>query len=95
MTQRSHGLFVGRTRHLARHYKPSRLGISKLIKEFEVGSKVVIIPKGNFNNIPHPRYKGRIGVVTEKRGDAYVVVVHTSKSTKRQIIVPQMHLERA
>lgn len=95
MTQRSHGLFVGRTRHLARHYRPSGLGISKLIKDFEVGTNVVIIPKGNFNNIPHPRYKGRQGKVIEIRGDAYVVEVKVSKSTTRKIIVPQMHLERA
>ncbi len=95
MAQRSHGLFVGRTRQLARHYKPSKLGITKLIKDFKVDDRVIIVPKGNFKNIPHPRYKGRVGVVTEKRGDSYVVEVHTSKSVTRQIIVPQMHLEKA
>jgi large subunit ribosomal protein L21e len=95
MTGRSHGLFAGRSRNLARHHKPSKLGISKLIKDIEVGSKVVIVPKSNFRNIPHPRYKGRTGTVIEKRGDAYVVQVYVSKSAIRKIIVPQMHLERA
>ncbi len=95
MAQRSHGLFVGRTRQLARHHKPSKLGITTLIKDFKVDDRVIIIPKGNFRNIPHPRYKGRVGKITEKRGDAYVVEIHTSKSVIRQIIVPQMHLERA
>ncbi len=94
MSQRSHGLFVGRTRQLARHHKPSKLGITKLIKSFEIGEKAVVMPAGNFRNIPHPRYKGRVGVVTEKRGDAYVIRIWTSKSTSRQLIVPQMYLEK-
>lgn len=95
MTERSHGLFVGRTRHLARHHKPSRLGITKIIKSFNVGDKVVIVQKGNFRNIPHPRYRGKVGTVIEKRGSSYVVEVPVSSSTKRRIIVPQMHLEKA
>ena len=95
MSQRSHGLFVGRTRQLARHHKPSKLGITALIKNFNVNDRVMIMPKGNFKNIPHPRYKGRVGTVLERRGDAYVVEVVTSKSTTRKIIVPQMHLDKA
>ena len=94
MSQRSHGLFIGRTRNLSRHNKPSTLGISKLIKRFDVGSKVIISQKSNFRNIPHPRYRGRIGTVVEKRGDAYVVEFSVSKSIKRKVIVPQMHLEK-
>ncbi len=94
MTKRSHGLFVGRTRHLARHHMPSKLSITKLIKNFNIGDKVAIVPKGNFRDIPHPRYRGRVGTVKEKRGSAYVVEVWVSKSTKRSIIVPQRHLEK-
>ncbi|MCL4365097.1 MAG: 50S ribosomal protein L21e [Candidatus Marsarchaeota archaeon] len=95
MTQKSHGLFAGRTRNLTRHSRPSRLGITRLIKDFKVGDRVIISPKSNLNNIPHPRYRGRVGKVTEKRGDAYVVEIWTSKSTSRSIIVPQMHLEKS
>ncbi len=95
MTGRSHGLFVGRTRHLARHHKPSKLSITKQIKNFGVGDKVVIVPKGNFRDIPHPRYRGRVGTVKEKRGSAYVVEVMVSRRTRRSIIVPQRHLERS
>jgi hypothetical protein len=53
------------------------------------------VPKGNFRNIPHPRYRGRVGTVVEKRGFAYVVEIPVSSSTKRKLIVPQMHLEKA
>lgn len=94
MSQRSHGLFVGRTRHLARHNKPSSLGISKKLKRLEVGTMIVISPKSNFKNIPHPRYRGKVAKIIEKRGAAYVVELSVSKSIKRKIIVPQMHLEK-
>ncbi len=76
---------------------PSTLGISKKIKKFEIGSRVVILPKGNFRNIPHPRYRGRVGTVIEKRGESYVVEMRVRasvKSPKRSIIVPQIHLNR-
>ena len=65
-----------------------------MIKNFKVGDKVSIVPKGNFADIPHPRYRGRIGEIIEKRGDAYIVQVSVSKSTIRKIIVPQRHLEK-
>jgi large subunit ribosomal protein L21e len=94
MTERSHGLFQGRTRHLARHHKPSRLGIGTMLKRFGVGDRVAIVPKGNFKDIPHPRYRGRVGTVTEKRGGAYVVEFMVSLKTKRTLVVNQRHLEK-
>ena len=93
MTKRSHGLFVGRTRHLARHHKPSSLSVNDYIKKFDVGEKVAIVPKGNTRDIPHPRYRGRIGVITEIRGSSYVVKVRIM-SAERTLIVPAIHLER-
>ena len=65
-----------------------------LVKDIKVGDKVAIIPKGNFRNIPHPRYRGRIGIVEEKRGSAAVVKVRIM-SAYRTLIVPIVHLEKA
>ncbi len=95
MSERSHGHLASRTRYLARHHQPSKLGITQLIKHFENGDKVAIVPKGGSRDIPHPRYRGKIGVVREKRGNAYVVEIDVSNRTKRTIIVPQRHLEKA
>jgi large subunit ribosomal protein L21e len=92
MSERSHGLFQGRTRHLARHHKPGKLSISGLLKNFKAGDKVTIVPKGNFKDIPHPRYRGRVATVVEKRGGAYVVEFNVSKRTTRTLIVNQRHL---
>lgn len=91
----SKGLFSRRTRKLSRHMKPSQMGITKMIKSFENGTRVIIKPTGTFKNIPHPRYRGKTATVVEKRGDAYVVEMNVSKSTKRRLIVPQMHLVKA
>ncbi len=94
MTKRSSGLFSGRTRNLARHHKPLDQRINTFIKEFEVGDKVAIVPKGNVANSPHPRYKGRIGTVIAKRGKAYTVKI-TIMGAVRELTVPVMHLEKA
>ncbi len=94
MSQRSNGTLSGRTRHLARHHKPSKLGLTQLIKEFRVGDMVAIVPKGGFADIPHPRYRGRTGKIVEKRGSAYVVELEAGNTT-RHIIVPQRHLEKS
>ena len=56
--------------------------------------KAAIVPKGNQRNIPHPRYKGKIGTVIEKRGSAYVVELRIFNTTKK-LVVPVEHLEKA
>jgi len=91
MTRRSKGLFVGRTRNLARHHRPSTLSVSERIKKFGVGDRVAIVPKGNFRDIPHPRYRGKIGKVIEVRGSACVVEVNVFNA-KRKLVVPVLHL---
>ncbi|MDE1865071.1 MAG: 50S ribosomal protein L21e [Candidatus Micrarchaeota archaeon] len=94
MSRRSKGLFSGRSRHLARHNKPSKIAVREIIKEFKPGDKVAIVPKSNMKNIPHPRYKGKIADVIEKRGSAYVVELRVYNATKR-LTVPGLHLKRA
>jgi large subunit ribosomal protein L21e len=93
MTKRSQGLLVGKTRHLARHHKPSTLSVSEHIKSFENGDRVAIIPKGNVKNVPHPRYRGKIGKVVKRMGTGYVVELKVFNSTKR-LVVPSLHLRK-
>ncbi|MGD0729375.1 MAG: 50S ribosomal protein L21e [Candidatus Micrarchaeaceae archaeon] len=93
MTKRSQGLFTGKTRHLARHHKPSSLSVSEHIKTFKVGDTVAIVPKGSVKNIPHPRYKGKVGKVIARRGSAYVVELKIMSATKR-LTVPVLHLNK-
>ena len=93
MTRRSQGLFVGKTRVLARHHKPSTLSVNEHIKSFKVGDRVAIVPKGNFKNIPHPRYRGKVGKVIERKGNGYVVELNIMNAVKR-MTVPVLHLKK-
>ena len=88
----SKGLFAGRTRHLARHHMPGKLGISELLKTLNIGDKVAIVPKGNFKDIPHPRYRGRSGVILATRGKSYEVQIRDGRA-KKVLIVPAVHLK--
>jgi len=67
--------------------------VSERIKSFKDGDMVAIVPKGNFKNIPHPRYRGKIGRVIERRGGAYVVELRIMNSVKR-LTVPALHLKK-
>jgi len=93
MTRHSRGLFSRRSRNLARHNKPSKIKVREIIKSYEVGDRVAIIPKSNMKNIPHPRYKGRIAKVIEQRGSAYVVELKVFNAIKR-LTVPALHLRK-
>jgi len=65
----------------------------KFLKEYKAGDKVIInhdsaVQKG----LPYPRFKGKLGVVESKRGNAYVVKVKIGKAEKTVITGPE-HLK--
>ncbi|MEM3227382.1 MAG: hypothetical protein QXK65_00330 [Candidatus Micrarchaeaceae archaeon] len=93
MTMKSNGTLSGRTRNLARHHRPSSLNVGSVLKRFSIGDRVAIVPKGGYSNIPHPRYRGKIGKVVGQRGEAYIVEVNIMDA-KRRLIVPPVHLEK-
>ncbi|MEM0149847.1 MAG: hypothetical protein QXW10_03055 [Candidatus Micrarchaeaceae archaeon] len=91
--KKSNGLLSGRSRNLSRHHRPSQLAIRDVIKAFGIGDRVAIVPKGSSRDIPHPRFKGKVGTILGVRGDAYVVDVKDIKAHK-QLIVSAKHLEK-
>ena len=94
MARRSKGLRSKSRGKLTKH--PRRRGLppaSKAIQDFPAGTRVAIhidpsVPKGQ----PHHRYHGRVGVVRERRGGAYVLEVRDGGSTKKVISRPE-HLK--
>jgi large subunit ribosomal protein L21e len=75
------------TKHVRERGPPP---VSRTIQGFEPGEKVVIILDPSVvKGLPHPRYHGRIGVVREKRGRAYLVEVRDGKSIKNIISRPE------
>ncbi|MBS7643505.1 50S ribosomal protein L21e [Candidatus Bathyarchaeota archaeon] len=48
--------------------------LGRLLHEYNVGDKVVIMIDPAFHKgMPHRRYHGKVGVIQEKRGRAYVI----------------------
>jgi large subunit ribosomal protein L21e len=68
-------------------------GITKYLRSFEIGEKVVVKIDPSSQNYPHPRYHGLIGDVKGKRGKAYIVDVKVGKTQKQLIATPE-HLKK-
>ena len=71
-----------------------KLGLSRLLAEYEVGDKVIInIDPGVHKGMPHKRFQGKVGTVVEKRGRAYVLDLPQRKTSKYVIAGPE-HIKR-
>ncbi|NOX71217.1 MAG: 50S ribosomal protein L21e [Candidatus Micrarchaeota archaeon] len=94
MVHRSTGYKRGTRRTFKRDFR-SKFKVTPFIEKFEINQKV-IIDQNPFSqeSMPHFRFKGKIGVVTEKRGRALVVKVSDGKKEKTVIVTPE-HLRAA
>ena len=89
--KRSHGI-RNRNRTLLRR-KPRDRGknpLGRILTPYSLGQMVTIsinpsIQKG----MPHRRYHGRVGMIAEKRGRAYVVQITTGKVPRLIIARPE------
>ena len=71
-----------------------KLGLSRLLAEYEVGDKVIInIDPGIHKGMPHKRFQGKVGTVVEKRGRAYVLDLPQRKTSKYIIAGPE-HIKK-
>jgi large subunit ribosomal protein L21e len=81
-----------KTRYLLKR-KPrerGKTGLSKVLREYEIAEKVVIkLDPSVHKGMPHRRYNGRIGVITDKRGKSYVVNVSQGNIIKEIIVRPE------
>ncbi len=84
-----------RTRSLLRKKArdKGKIGLSKILREYNLGDRVVVkLDPSVHKGMPHRRFHGRIGVVKNKRGQAYMVSVTQGKAYKDIIVRPE-HLE--
>ena len=81
-----------KTRYLLKR-KPrerGKTGLSKVLREYEIAEKVVIkLDPSVHKGMPHRRFNGRIGVITDKRGKSYVVNVSQGNIIKEIIVRPE------
>jgi len=96
MVKKSHG-FRARSRALMSKRVRER-GIQPLgivLIDYEIGQRVnVVIDPGVHRGMPHRRYNGRTGVVTNIRGRGIVVELKMGKALKTLIVRPE-HLRPA
>jgi large subunit ribosomal protein L21e len=87
MVKRTHG-YRYKSRKLLRKKPRERgmRGLSRLLYEYKPGDRVVVDIDPTFiSTAPHRRYQGKVGVVIDVRGRAYVV--ETYLGDKKKIII--------
>ena len=70
-----------------------KLTIPGLISSFKVGDRVAIDSQSKYSGMPHPRYRGRTGIITDTRGKSYVVKIQDGNMEKG-LIIPPVHLRK-
>ncbi|MBN2122357.1 50S ribosomal protein L21e [Candidatus Micrarchaeota archaeon] len=91
MVKRSRGFLSGRTRQLRSGRK---LTVSDQVREYKVGSNVVIALQPRRDGMVAPRYNGRHGKILDKQGEAYIVSVKDGNATKK-LVISSIHLKEA
>lgn len=67
-----------------------KLGLSRLLRTYEPGEKVVVkIDPSVHKGMPHRRYQGKVGVIVSKRGRAYEINVTQGDAVKEVIVRPE------
>lgn len=93
MVKKSKGPRSG-TRKKLRQRPSKRPTITKFLQSFRSGDKVVIYPEpSSHKGMPFHRYKGKVGVVSGKRGKSYLVDILDGKKKKTLISKPE-HLRK-
>jgi large subunit ribosomal protein L21e len=70
-----------------------KTGLSKVLTEYNQGDRVVVkIDPSAHKGMPHRRFHGKIGVIGDRKGRAYIVSVTQGKAVKEIIVKPE-HLE--
>jgi large subunit ribosomal protein L21e len=90
----SKGYRSGTRKLLKKEYRErGKIKLSKLLREYKPGNRVVVrIDPSVQKGMPHRRFHGRVGTVTEKRGRSYLVTVSQGNAVKEIIARPE-HLE--
>jgi len=93
MVKRSRGFRSG-TRKKLRQKPSKRPAITKYLRTFKHGEKVMLMPEpASQRGMPFPRYKGKVGTVAGRRGKSYLVEIFDGKKKKTIISRPE-HLKR-
>lgn len=72
-----------------------KISVTRYMQTFKIGEKVnLIVEPAVQKGMYHPRFMGKSGFVTAKRGKCYIVSIKDIGKEKT-VIVHQVHLKRA
>ncbi|RLI52251.1 50S ribosomal protein L21e [Candidatus Bathyarchaeota archaeon] len=88
---RSHGFRRGHRKILTK--RPRNRGmqpLGRLLHVYNFGDKTVLkIDPSVHKGMPHARYQGKVGIIQEKRGSAYVIHLEEGHKTRCLIVRPE------
>ena len=64
-------------------------GITKYLRNFEIGDRAAIVIDSSSQNYPHPRYHGLIGEIKGRRGRAYILNIRKGRRNIELIVTPE------
>lgn len=92
MVKKSHGPRV-KARKALRQKPGYRPAITKFLQDFQIGQNVAIeLEPSSHKGMPYSKFKGLVGQVVAKRGNAFVVKLQVGNKTKFVISRPE-HLK--
>ncbi len=95
MVKSSHGPRRGTRKKLRKKLREKgKVNIAKRLQKFKTGDRVVIKPEPAVHKgMPGKRFFGRVGVIINKRGKAYMLSVKDGNAVKQVISLP-VHLKK-
>ena len=87
--RRSLGKMSKRSRNLGMSQR--KLSVAQIVRKYHVGDRVALDHQSQFDGMPHPRYRGKVGTITGERGKSYEIEVQDGNALKL-LIVPGQHL---
>lgn len=87
--RRSLGKMSSRTRNLGMAQR--RLSVAQQVHRYAIGDRVALDHQSQFDGMPHPRYRGKVGTIVATRGKSYEIEVMDGRMLKL-LIVPGVHL---
>ncbi len=94
MSRSGRGFRTGTRRKFKKPHK-SKFTVERFLSEYKPSQRVVIdVDPSSTKNIPHYRYKGKVGTVRSKRGQAYEISIMLGDKEKTLMLRPE-HLKLA
>jgi large subunit ribosomal protein L21e len=95
MVQHQGGFRSDTRRTLSKHPRDrGKISLTKLMQTFKDGERVMLLPEPAVHDaMPHPRYKGRSGIVVGMQGHTYKVQVMDG-GVRKVFLCDPVHLKR-